>query len=180
MLENWSARKGKQQAPAGFVILGHQKRLSPLALFLIITTNDHFLLIVPQGILLFKFSSMYSLAVMLISGEDTAQGRLREKGTGMRKSHHSDPRLLTQKERPFQSASAFLYSYIFLEIPVLNLKTPSRHYFPDEGLLLESLIHNNKKMKHCHATSGLSALVLEVGSRQALCSSLLSLHVQLQ
>lgn len=179
MLENWSGRKGKQQAPAGFVILDHQKRLSPLALFLIITTNDHFPLIVPRGILLFKFSSGYSLAVMLIS-KDTAQGRLGKKEIVARKSHHSDPRLLTQKERPFRSASACLYSYIFLEIPFLNLKTPSRHYFPDEGLLRESLIHNNKKMKHCRATSGLSALVLEVGSRQTLCSSLLPLHVQLQ
>lgn len=164
MLENWSARKGKQQAPAGFVILGHQKHLSPLALFLIITTNDHFPLIVPQGILLFKFSSVFILAVMLIS-EDTAQGRRREKETGTRKYHQSDPRLLTQKERPFQSASTFLYSYIFLEIPFLNLKTPLRHYFPDEGLLLESLIHNNK-MKHWRATSGFSVLVLKVGSRQ--------------
>ena len=148
-----------------------------------ITTNDHLLLIVPQGTLLFKCSSMYSLAVMLIS-EDIDKGRPRKKETGWGSRMVPMPTWpfdCSHRNRGFSSAVCVLslYSYIFLEIPFLNLKTPSRYYFPDEGLLLESLIHNNKKMKHCCATSGLSALVLEVGTRRTLCSSPLPLHVQL-
>lgn len=71
-----------------------------------------------------------------------------------------------------------LYSWIFLEISLLNLKIPSRNIFQDKRLLVESLIHSNQKVRQC-TTSRLSDLVFEVGTGRELHSLPFPLRVML-
>lgn len=86
-------------------------------------------------------------------------------------THHSDNHVVMTTHVEIEAFSPVgglsLYSWIFLEISLLNLKIPSRNIFRDKRLLVESLIHSNQKVRQC-ATSRLSDLVFEVGTGREL------------